>query len=81
MTEQMTTEQATNEAVLLLTRKLRRMEPKAFRRVWALLPDGAKDALGLAEAAADRMRDQHPATPEGLTGLDWPAEQEYDDEE
>lgn len=80
MTQQMTSEQATNEALLRFTRKLRRTESDAFKRVWALLPDGAKEALGLAEAAADRVRDQHIPTPEGLIGLDWPAKPDATEE-
>lgn len=81
MTEQMTTEQATNEALLRMVRKFRRMEPEVFNDIMRQLPREARDALGLAEAAADRVRDQHKPTPEGLTGLDWPAEPDYGDEE
>lgn len=49
--------QATDEALLLLVRKLRRQYRGAFDVIWAQLPDAAKDALGLAEARADRVRD------------------------
>lgn len=49
--------QATDEALLLLSRKLRRTSRMTFDKIWAQLPDGAKDAIALAEARADRVRD------------------------
>lgn len=81
MSEQMTTEQATNEALLRFIRKTRRLEPAAFNRVWAMLPGAVQDALRLAEVAADKVRDEHKPTAEGLAGLDWPAGPELEDEE
>jgi hypothetical protein len=54
----MTETQATNEAVLLLTRKLRRMDRATYNRVFAALPDGAKTALNLAEMEAEKLRDR-----------------------
>jgi hypothetical protein len=49
--------QATDEAVLLLTRKLRRLHPGAYADLMARLPDGARDALALADVRADQLRD------------------------
>lgn len=60
--------QATDEAMLLLTRKLRRQERAAFDKIWAQLPDGAKDTIFRAEARADRVRD--------TGGLTWETNEE-----
>jgi hypothetical protein len=60
--------QATDEAMLLLTRKLRRQERAAFDKIWAQLPDGAKDAIFRAEARADQVRD--------AGGLTWEMDEE-----
>jgi hypothetical protein len=54
----MTETQATDEALLLLVRKMRRIHPDAFREVWAKLPDGAQTALLIAETRADTHREQ-----------------------
>lgn len=56
--------QATDETMLLITRKLRRLDRSTFDLIWSQLPDGAKDAAMLAEARADRVRDTRP-------GLTW----------
>lgn len=48
--------EATDEAVLLLTRKLRRLHPAAYADVMSRLSDGARDALTLAENRADVLR-------------------------
>lgn len=56
-TKTYTTEQATDEAVLLLTRKLRRLHPDVYNALIAKLPDGARDALDLADVRADSLRD------------------------
>jgi hypothetical protein len=69
MTYQMNETEALAEAVLLLTRKMRRLHPDAFSDVWAKLPDGAKDALTLADNRADRLRDVH-----GARSITWPVE-------
>lgn len=52
--------QATDEAMLLLSRKLRRLHPEAFADVWAKLPEGARRAIYAAERRADRVRDLNP---------------------
>lgn len=50
--------EATDEALLLITRKMRRMFPTEFAAAWVKLPNGAKDAIGRAEARADVVRDR-----------------------
>lgn len=52
-----TDSQATDEAVLLLTRKLRRLHREAFADLTARLPEGAREALSAAERRADVLRD------------------------
>jgi hypothetical protein len=50
--------QATDEAVLLFTRKVRRLiDRETFAKIWKQLPDGAKEALYAAERRADVLRD------------------------
>jgi hypothetical protein len=56
-TQVFTDSEATDEAVLLFTRKLMRMHPEAYADVIKRLPDGARQALALAETRADRVRD------------------------
>jgi hypothetical protein len=51
-----TENEATDEAVLLFTRKMRRLHPGAFADIWQRLPDGAKDALLTSERRADQTR-------------------------
>lgn len=53
-----TDNEATDEAVLLLTRKLRRHYPAAFSDLMGQLPEGAREALTLAENRADGVRDR-----------------------
>lgn len=48
--------EATDEALRLFTRKLRRLHPDAFEAVWLKLPEGARTALQLAENRADSLR-------------------------
>jgi hypothetical protein len=48
--------QATDEALLLLTRKLRRLHPAAFADIMGKLPEGAREALNTAEMRADTLR-------------------------
>jgi hypothetical protein len=48
--------EATNEALLLFTRKLRRLHPGVFSDVIKKLPEGARFALVLAENRADMVR-------------------------
>lgn len=48
--------EATDEAVLLLVRKLRRLHPGAYADVMGRLSDGARDALTLADIRADLVR-------------------------
>jgi hypothetical protein len=52
-----TDQQATDEAVLLLTRKLRRLHPDAYRDLMGRLPEGARYALNQADIRADRLRE------------------------
>jgi hypothetical protein len=65
--------QATDETMLLLTRKLRRLHPEAFKDVWDRLPEGAQRAVYQAEARADVVRDTKP-------GLTWEPEEDLDGE-
>lgn len=51
-----TEQQAADEAVLLLVRKLRRLWPTACIDLMERLPEGARDALTLADNRADRLR-------------------------
>lgn len=57
MTEiEFTDEQATDEAVLLLVRKLRRLHRDAYVDLMGRLPAGARDALMLADQRAEKLR-------------------------
>lgn len=56
-----TDSQALDEALLLFTRKLRRLHYAAYAEVIAMLPDGARDALALADIRADVTRVTIPA--------------------
>lgn len=76
MAHTMTDQQATDEAVLLLVRKLMRIQPDAYADVVKRLPDGARRAIALAECRADVLRDEH-----GLGELSYPAEGEDDSDE
>jgi len=51
-----TDQQATEEALLLLTRKLRRLHPEAHADLMARLPEGAREALLFADQRADTLR-------------------------
>ncbi len=74
MTTEMTNQQATDEALLLFVRKMRRTNSTAFAEVWAKLPEGAQSALLIAETRADVFREQvggagnlqYPADPYGV---------------
>ena len=48
--------QAIDEAVLLLTRKLRRLHWDIYADLMGCLPYGARDALNLADVRADKLR-------------------------
>lgn len=48
--------QATEEALLLLMRKIHRLHPDAYADVITRLPDLARQALSLAELRADTLR-------------------------
>lgn len=63
----MTEGQATDEALLLFIRKMRRLHPDAFAEVIGRLPEGARWALDTAERRADRVRDEY-----GIGWLDYP---------
>lgn len=73
---QMTDQQATDEAVLLLTRKLMRLHPDAYADTLTRMPDGARRAIHAAELRADNLRNQAG----GPTHLTYPAD-DYDDNE
>ncbi len=51
-----TDQQATDEAVLLLTRKLRRLHPDVYTSLMNSLPSGARTALDAANLRADTQR-------------------------
>jgi len=72
-TKTFTEAQATDEAVLLLTRKLMRLHPEAYADIWRRLPDGAKTAIFGAERRADKIRDE-----KDLKGIayDWAADED-----
>jgi hypothetical protein len=55
-TENYTDQQATDEAVLLLVRKLRRLHPDTYVAVMTKLPEGARNALHFADLRADTLR-------------------------
>lgn len=57
-TKSFTDAQATDEAMLLLTRKFRRMFPQQFQAVWGKLPAGAQRAIYASEIRADVLRDK-----------------------
>jgi hypothetical protein len=50
---QMTETEATEEAMRLMIRKVRRMYPEAFAAVMAKMPVGAREILAVAEIRAD----------------------------
>lgn len=56
MSSTYTDQQATDEAVLLLVRKLHRLYPEAHAALLGKLPDGARWALVLADNRADQQR-------------------------
>lgn len=58
--------QATDEAVLLMIRKLRRLEPAAYARIMEKMPQGGRNTLIEAERRADVRR-----STEGLI-TEWP---------
>lgn len=74
-TTQMTDQQATDEALLLLTRKMRRLHPDEFADTWNRIPCGAQTAILAAERRADALRDQSG----GAAGLAYPEEPTDDD--
>jgi hypothetical protein len=51
-----TDQQATEEALLLLIRKLRRLYPQAHADLMTKLPEGAEIALRMGEMRADTLR-------------------------
>ena len=71
----LTDQEATDEAVLLLTRKLRRLHPAISAELLKALPAGAREALQLAEIRADKVRD---ANPQGYT---YPEHFVFDDDD
>lgn len=74
----MTDAEATDEAMLLFTRKMRRLHTRAFDDVWARLPEGAKRAIYAAERRADVLRDQ---TAGGADGLAYSTDDDPEDDE
>lgn len=83
MTKQTTTTQtmshteATDEAVLLLVRRLRRLHPNALQDVMSSLPAGAQEAVHFADQRADTRRAQQGVP----TETEWPTHFEAVDEE
>ncbi len=75
-TTTMTDRQATDEAMLLLIRKLRRLHPDAAADVWKALPEGAQRAVMQAETRADVLRTQAG----DARNLVWPAVPDLDDD-
>lgn len=71
---EMTQTEATDEALLLFLRKMRRTSPDAFGKVWEKLPREARDALHRAEMRADVRRDTYGTRPV------WPVEPDLDRE-
>ena len=65
-----TAAEAADETLLLLTRKLRRLHPEAFRGIWDALPDGAQRAIYAAENRADQVRARGGKTWEPVEELD-----------
>jgi hypothetical protein len=55
-TQHFTEAEATDETMLLLTRKLRRLHPAAYADIWSKLPEGAQRAIYAAENRADLLR-------------------------
>lgn len=55
-TKTYTDQQATDEALLLLTRKLHRLHPAAHTDLMSKLPEGARHALHQADLRADTLR-------------------------
>jgi len=51
-----TDQQATDEAVLLLTRKLGRMFPAQYAALMLQMSEGAREALHFADLRADKLR-------------------------
>ena len=76
-TETFTTEQATDEAVLLLIRKLRRLHPAVFTDLMNRIPQGAVEALQRSEMRADSNRDAGIST----TTREWPTDLLDEDED
>lgn len=62
--------EATDEMVLLFTRKLRRLHPEAFADLWERLPEGAHRAVYDAERRADEVRN--------AGGKTWAEAEEFD---
>lgn len=56
MTEIYTDAQATDEAVLMLTRKLARLHPEIYRDLISQIPAASRDALHLAGMRAETLR-------------------------
>lgn len=53
-----TDHEATDEAVLLLVRKLRRLHPDTYKDLMNRIPEGARLALGSAERRAYLLREE-----------------------
>lgn len=70
-TKYFTETEATDEAMLLLFRKVRRTaSPDAFEKIWTALPEGARRAIYAAESRADLVRVRTDKT--------WEPEPEFD---
>jgi hypothetical protein len=76
-----TTDQALDEAVLLIIRKLGRFHSEAYAAVLKKLPDGAREALARAEIRADIQRDADERAGIAIGSRGWPTDLELDDSE
>lgn len=74
-----TDNEATDEAVLMLTRRLRRLHRDAYAAVLRSLSEGAQTALGQAEIRADRVRDADVAAGIKLCSRPYPDPYAYDE--
>jgi hypothetical protein len=72
----MTEQEATDQAVLLLVRKMMRLHPVAYADMIKRLPVGARDALAMSEIRADILRDR-----KGFSNLKYPTVEEPSEEE
>lgn len=68
-----TEHEATDLAVMLLVRKLRRLAPTALDEALAKMPEGALEALAHAEQRGDAVKDADEAAGLPRLGRAWPS--------